>query len=393
MDGALTILLLLKRVDCNDGVASYCQTVIEGLHARGHRVVILSGPVTSSPVSQWRRDAIEQRVDAWQQIEGIGRAARFPKAAWALREMVRSYGVDVISPQGLSMLPLATTVGRLTGTPVVANRHLTMSGWESSASNGLRARALRRTFSTLFRAERYIAISQEIREGYRASFRVPDADIAVIPNGVDTEFFHPPSPEEKSAARAAFGIPEGNLVCTLIGRLDPVKGHDVLVDAARALRSRRPELRITYLFGGSGDGEEGIRAYAHRDAADAEAFRFLGFLSGAQTRAAYHATDILVLPSRREGFPIVVVEGMASGCVPVRTRISGAQEQILEGETGFLIEVDDAEALAARIGDLADEARRAHMSAAAVRHVARAFSRRAMIEQTCALYSAVARTG
>jgi phosphoserine phosphatase len=65
MSHPMTILLLLKRVDCNDGIASYCETLIKGLKARGDRVVIVSGPVTQLYGSTTRHSAIRNAVLDW----------------------------------------------------------------------------------------------------------------------------------------------------------------------------------------------------------------------------------------------------------------------------------------------------------------------------------------
>lgn len=389
--GPICVLLVLRQVDCNDGVTAYCESLVQGLCERGHRVVILSGPVTTFFGSQTRYESIRARVEDWIVLDDVVSFSALPRAARAVAAAVRRHGVDVISPQGLSMLPLAATAGRLTGRPVVANRHLAMSGWDSGSQQGLRARMFRWAFSRLFTAERYIAISQEIRERYRSFYGVPDERIVVIPNGIDTTTYYPCLPVEREAARRSLDIPERHLVCSLVGRLNFVKGHDVLIDAARRVAQQRPDIAMTFLFAGGGDQEAEIRAYAHRNERDVATFRFLGFLDAASLREVYRATDILALPSRNEGFGIVVAEAMACGCVPVRTHGAGSSEQVIEGETGFAIDEDDSDALAARIVDLADPQTRGRMSAAAARLATTSFGRGQMVENILAVYRSVLR--
>ena len=124
MTGPMTIMLLLKRVDCNDGVAAYIESLIRGLAEIGDRVVVVSGEVTTLFGSESRRRSIEAVALDWAVLDGLERARPTIANLRVVLSLIRRYRVDVLSPQGFQVLPLSALCGRMTGTPLVANFHL-----------------------------------------------------------------------------------------------------------------------------------------------------------------------------------------------------------------------------------------------------------------------------
>jgi glycosyltransferase involved in cell wall biosynthesis len=388
----VTVLFLLRRVDCNDGVASYLETMIRGLRELGNSIVLVSGPVSQLYGSAVRYEALMANVRAW--IVG-GSAIRALPTRSMIRDVVaavREHGVDVISPQGFSLYPLAFLVGLLTRRPVVANYHPSVKG--SSAKDiavrlSLKERLAHRVIATFMSADRYIAISKDVARFFRRDCGIGERRIAYIPHGIDLTFFRPPDAEERQQARRTYGLADDELVCVLPGRLNLDKGHDVVVDAVRLLRERRPDLKIVCLFPGGGDQAMQIMAHAHQSDADRSAFRFLGFLESPAFRDAYWASDIGLLPSRFEGFGYVIAEAMSCGCVPIRTPSGGCADQIVDGSNGFVIPFNDGTSLADRIAELSDDEQRIAMREQALRHARERFDQRTMIATTNALYREV----
>ena len=124
---------------------------------------------------------------------------------------------------------------------------------------------------------------------------------------------------------------------------------------------------------GIGDAELEIKALVSSEELDRGIFRFLGYIDRAQH--AMWAADVFVLPSRVEGFALVIAEAMATGLVPIRTPSGGALDQIVEGETGLLIPFENPNALAMAIVALSDAERRKVMSANCVARAADCFQR------------------
>jgi len=389
MPDNITILFLLKRVDCNDGVSSYCETLLTGLKANGDRVVIVSGPVTSSEKTQRRRQALESAALEWIILDHLRPNRPSGKTVKIILDTIRKYSVDVMSPQGLSLLPLSFMASKLSGKPVIMNYHPSIHGSDTAGMakrKSFKERTFYRITATLFTPWKFIALSKDIIRFFREDCWISPHRIEYIVAGIDSDRYRPPSVVERKAARDLFQLSDTTLVCVLTGRLDLNKGHDLVIEAVRQLRVSDPELEIVCLFPGTGSYAATVEAHAKKDAADTASFRFLGFVDDDTLLKVYWASDIALLPSRLEGFGLAIAEGMACGAVPIRTPSGGSEEQIIDGETGFLVPFDDAKALAARIHDLADKDRRQRMRGTAIAHAQNHFGRQTMIAKTSALY-------
>jgi glycosyltransferase involved in cell wall biosynthesis len=379
----LTVLVVVKRVDCNDGVAAYLESLISGLGERGHTVILLSGSVTTLYGSEARRARLEAACAEWTVVE----APPGPRSTLAmfqrLLSIVRSRRVDVINPQGFSALPASRLAGLITGRPVVMNFHLLPERLDPGR------RAVYRLLPALCPADAYIAMSSDIARFFREVCAIPQHRIHGRALGIDTDHFRPPDAVERRAARGAFDLDDTCFMALLPGRMNRSKGHDVATRAFRLLRSRAP-LDAICLFAGDGDEREAIEADSLRDDADRATFRFLGLIDRETMRHAYWAADIVLLPSRLEGFGLVVIEAMACGAIVIRTPGSGWRDQITTGETGFIVPFDDPSALADMIETVANHSGRDRLRVNAARVAAERFSRTAMIDGTEAILRDVA---
>lgn len=223
MKTTVTVLFLLKRLDCNDGVSSYCETIIKGLAARGDKVVIVSGPVTEFYGSSTRRVSIRSSVIDWIVLDQISGKLPTPSAISKLLATIKQYEVDVISPQGLSMLPLASLLSRLCRRPVVANYHPSAVGDSLSRMETGMSKTkilMYRISINIFKPNKFIAISKDIFQFFHNQCGIDEKLLVHIGNGVDVEKFRPPSNMERESCRESLGIPSTKLTCVLIGRLN-----------------------------------------------------------------------------------------------------------------------------------------------------------------------------
>jgi glycosyltransferase involved in cell wall biosynthesis len=102
------------------------------------------------------------------------------------------------------------------------------------------------------------------------------------------------------------------------------------------------------------------------------------------------ASDVCVLPSRQEGFAVVIIEAMLCGVVPIRTPAAGAAEQIDDGTSGFIVPFEDSAALAERLYTLlSDPDCRSRMSAATLEKGRTQFSEKVMVDRTIGVYNEV----
>jgi glycosyltransferase involved in cell wall biosynthesis len=162
-----------------------------------------------------------------------------------------------------------------------------------------------------------------------------------------------------------------------IGRLIDIKGFDVLLRAFAAARREVPELTLE--VAGSGPLADGLRAHA------SEGVRFLGRV--VPVAPVYERNAIAVIPSRGEGFGMVALEAAERGRAAIVSDVGGLPEIVADRETGLVVPVEDDQALAAAIVELArDPDRVAAMGAAARRRALDHFSVRASVDGVEAVY-------
>ena len=151
-----------------------------------------------------------------------------------------------------------------------------------------------------------------------------------------------------------------------VGRLHRQKNLGMLADVL-ALVGERSELLVV------GDGPERRRFEKRlRRNGVATNVRWWGQVGREQVLEAFREADVLVLCSYYEGFPRVLMEGVAAGLPIVTTRVGGSDEMVIDGKTGFIVPVDDAQACAEKIVQLVENpALRVRMGEGARRHIAR----------------------
>jgi glycosyltransferase involved in cell wall biosynthesis len=150
-----------------------------------------------------------------------------------------------------------------------------------------------------------------------------------------------------------------------VGRLAPVKGLRVLIEALVALD--RPDIRLTIV----GDGTE--RAPLEAMAAPlGDRVRFTGYQSQNEVAAILGTADAFVLPSFAEGVPVVLMEALAAGLTVIATRITGVPELVDHGVSGLLVSPGDAQALSREIETFANDPTAARTMGEAGRETVRA---------------------
>ena len=179
--------------------------------------------------------------------------------------------------------------------------------------------------------------------------------------------------------RASLQTPEDAPLLLGMGRLHEAKAHDVSLQALTAL----PD---AYLWiAGAGREEAKLKAMSEALGVAARV-RFLGWRTDAS--ALYRAADVCVFPSRHEPLGNVVIQAWAHGLPVVAARSQGPAALIEEGRDGLLVEIDDAPALAERVGGLLKDAKlRSRLAERGRKRVAAEFSEAAVVGQWKALFS------
>ncbi len=237
---------------------------------------------------------------------------------------------------------------RLRGLPYIAHLHL--DAGPSGPAGGLlkvyKPVVLRRV---LRGAGIVVVFTHEQAESVIATYGVQPASVRVVPNGVDRSFLHPPRrPPTGRRPRLLF-----------VGRLSVQKNVPQLLDALDGVSERFDTVLV-----GDGELEAELRERVAR--LGLVHVTFAGRADGAALRSRYTDADIFVLPSEREGMPLVLLEAMAMALPTVAADIPGTRD-LIDSEVGTLVPFGDAAALRSALVDLsADPAAYERMSAAAL---------------------------
>lgn len=248
----------------------------------------------------------------------------------------------------------------------------------------LRHPPLRRFIETrlLERLSRIVTVSDYMKRELISKKGVASERIRVIPNGVDLDNYGNMATRE--SALSELGASKENLVVGFVGRLHHLKGVDLLIDAAAAVKKRLP--RVEFVFVGDGPEDETLKELAAEHGVS-DIVRFAGYRRDAWRLMP--AFDVVVLPSRDEAQSISLLEAMACGKPVVAARVGGIPEVVDDRVTGLLFPRENVSMLAKTLIDLLDDPqRRAIMGAAGRQRVRERFSQEEMLQKTLALYNA-----
>ena len=205
----------------------------------------------------------------------------------------------------------------------------------------------------------------------------------VLYNPVDTDFWHP-DPQAAGQLRRSLGL-DDSLIVLYAGSFIARKGLDVLLRAMAVVVPRCPGA-VLVLAGGEPSQEEPFRRFAEQLGIGRHV-RFAGRLGSDALRQYMQAADIVTLPSRREGFPLVVVEAMSCAKSVIASDVDGVSEAIPSGQLGCTVPPGRVDALAAALCRwLADPSRRAAVGAAARQHVVEHYSLAEVLQTRLSVY-------
>jgi len=241
------------------------------------------------------------------------------------------------------------------------------------------------------RVAKVIALNDSARESFISLGKVKAENIAVVPNGVDTDFFNPSIDVEETVKR--YGL-EGKLTVLFVGRLAKIKGVEYLVKAADIIVNDFGCKDTLFLLVGPHTFDavekpinmEEMLSYIRHHQLERNII-LTGLLSIEDVRALYVAGDIFVLPSLAEADPLVTLEAMASGKPIVGTKVGGIPRQIHDGWNGFLVDPGDERQLADKIKYLIDNPEeRKGMGANSRRYAEEEFDWRKVAERLSLVY-------
>jgi glycosyltransferase involved in cell wall biosynthesis len=364
----------------------------EGLHARGHRVTLISGPTRGpegSLVERARRGGYEfielreliRAVNPWMDA----RARRY------LRMEFDRLHPDVVHTHSSKAGIVGRFAARDARVPIVVH---TVHGMSFNRTQPwvvrklyawLERKAARRTHALVAVADAMIA--QSVAAGV-----CPAEKMQTIYSGMEVEHFDP-ALYDRAAVRAQWGIAEADdvIVVGTIARLFRNKGYEQLLPIMAAAAQRGPRLRFVWI----GDGAQ--RAEYEAELAGlglSDRTTLVGLVPPRRIPQVLAGFDILAHTSQWEGLPRTVVQAALMRVPAVAFDIDGTPEVIVRGQTGRLVPLNDTSAFVAALLELAGEAQvRAHMGESARAACLERFDWRRMVEELEALYERLAGQG
>jgi len=302
-------------------------------------------------------------------------------------DLIRKEKVSVVHARSRAPAFSALWAAHATGTPFVATYH----GIYKAGSG------LKRWYNAVMtKGDLVIANSEYTRDHVLAEHAIDPARVVTIPRGVDLTRFDPRKvPTARvEALRAAWGLPaeDTRVVFVLGGRLSPIKGHLMIVEAARRMREAGRE-DFVIIFAGDDQGRTGYREEILAAVAAAgltDAVKVVGHCD--DMPAAFLASDIALLPTLKpESFGRAAVEPQIMERPVIVSDHGGAIETVVEGETGWKVPPGDADAWARAMSAAIDAGpvRRRAMGQFAASRARRLYSVDAMCDATLQVYARV----
>lgn len=380
------ILFLVEAAGA--GVGRHVADLSSGLARKGCEVHVLYSPTRADRAFVERMEEEAKRsgvvVRTVPMKRNINPLADF-RALYAVRRYLRRNGpFDIIHGHSskAGALGRLLRLTRIQRTPVVYTPHAL-----ATLSPGLSA-VMRRIYGGIecslgrFLTDAIIAVSKE-EARHALDLGIPASKVHYIPNGVDPEEFRVSRVADLQALKERENISPSAAVLGFVGRLDYQKAPEVLL---RAFGEMVHASKCCLVF--VGDGPQ--RTQLEQEAASSgisERVKFLGFRQDG--RDLISMFDILVLPSRYEGLPYVLLEAMAVGLPIVATDVSGNSELVHGGENGFLVPPESSAELAHVLDGLIEmpESERRRLGEAGRRTVEKYFTLEQMVTNTLHLYS------
>jgi glycosyltransferase involved in cell wall biosynthesis len=293
--------------------------------------VVLAGLDNGAVTREARRLGLPVRVVGRHKADGriVGRLIR----------LIREEGFQVLDSQNIQSKFYASLATAWTRTTLIS----TINSWYAK-EHGRRS-IKGRIYTALelltnWNLSLYITVSEKDRQALLEAGR-PAGGIELIYNAVDVS----PIPlAESDRLRNKLDLPWDAVVCTAVGRLVPIKGYDVLIEAARMACRHVPQLVCVII----GDGKSRLDLARQIKTAGLERRVILaGHYDRRAVLAALQSSDMFVMPSRYEGTPIAVLEAAALARPILASSTGGIPEMVTDGEQALLVPPGDAAALAA----------------------------------------------
>lgn len=305
-----------------------------------------------------------------------------------LTRMSQGYPADAIHANYWLSGVAGHTIKHALDVPLVCTFH-TLARVKAAASDGEPERRARAEAQVIACSEAVLASCAAEAEQLVGLYGADPERIVVLPPGVDHAFF---APGNRAGARRAIGADPDRRLVLFVGRIQPLKGADVALEAFAKVVADHPDTQLYVVGGPSGPGGHAHLAQLRRlveQRSLGSAVRFVEPQPHHMLSSYYRAAEVVLVPSRSESFGLVALEAAACGTPVVATAVGGLVTLVDHGRTGFLVDERSPESFAAAASRiLADPALASSLGRAAAER-ARAYRWSATADGLRELYCAL----
>jgi len=370
MDNDLIPVMQFCNTSVRAGAEEHILTLLRGFDRKQFRLHLVCSPAVADAVRSDLPADVELLPLVFPTPANLAGAKQL--AAW-----IRERRIQVLHSHLFRSSLCASPVGWMCRVPLIVETPHVRESWRRGwkANNFTIDRVAGRF------VDYYIAVSYANARYLIEEKGLPERKVHPIQNGTDLSRFNParvPPP----GMRAEFGLGRVDPVMLVAARLEPQKGHRVLLDAMPEVLREFPNARLFCV--GDGVLREELEAQRKERRLE-ENVHFLGFRSDVTDWLAL--CDFTILPSFYEGLPLVAVESLAAGRTMVATAVDGTPEVIINGRTGITVPPGDPQALAAAIGSLLRSPElRQRLAQQGRSHVLERFSQERQVRETADFY-------
>lgn len=328
MEKRSKVFLFVSSYDRTGGAETQAQLFSTGLAQAGYDVMVITRLIPGCKRRQPAKGVVVKRTFVFGGRHLKGLLYIMQGFFWAIRWGVRGEVKLIYALQCESPMILAWMVKQVFRKAILL---ISVAGgdWQLIKTSPIRQYFIRQTD--------YLRVpNPSIRDEARKI--IEDRKIWLNPSGIDLNLFRPPLAGDKEIRRQALGIPSSAKVFIYVGRLEKIKGVDLLLESWIAFRNNGHK-NVYLIIIGSGSLERMVLSYTK------EGVRFLGEKSPREVADILGVADAFVSPSRQDAGPFTILEAMAKGLPIIATAVGFAPDIFDKANVGFLAQPNDRQSL------------------------------------------------
>ena len=306
------------------------------------------------------------------------------KALKKIKEIILAYQPDIVHTHASKAGALGRKAAFDCAVPIVVHTyhghvfHSYFNWWKTTLFQAIEKRLAKKTTGI-------IAISELQKNDLALKYKICKPEkIEIINLGLDLGPFNENKSDNRDKTRAEFGLHDSEIAIAIVGRLAPIKNHDLFLKCASVINEKTSK-KVVYFIVGGGEEFTSIEEKVNALKAKGIDIRMTSWIKDINTFNA--GMDILCLTSKNEGTPVSLIEAQAAGIPFVSTKVGGIKDIVSENNTGYLVDLNDSDAFIEKLLHLIEnENKRQEMSQKGWSFVQEKFQYKTLIAKTDSYY-------